>query len=39
MRDTRKTRRMLAVAFTAGIAAVIADIYLKPTFTRQLGVR
>jgi hypothetical protein len=39
MKDTRKQREIIAVLLTAGIGAVIGELYVKPLLTRQLGVR
>jgi hypothetical protein len=39
MRDTRRQREIIAVLLTAGIGAVIGELYIKPLLTRNLGVK
>lgn len=39
MKDTRRTREMLVVVLTAGIGAVIGDMYLKPWMNRTFKVK
>lgn len=39
MRDTRKQREIIVILLTAGIGAVLGEMYLKPLLNRQLGVK
>ena len=39
MRDTRRQREVMVVLLTAGIGAVLGDVYLKPWLNRKMGVK
>lgn len=36
MRDTRKSRKAMAIALAAGIAAVLSELFLRPKIERAI---